>query len=94
MRPMLMIAAALAATLILPGTASAFEMSEPSASSGLKLDNDATRFSDPMERKVLPEISLEAFGGSLGNMRPNYIPEPPQEAPNWIYSSPAFRATR
>jgi len=91
---MMTMAAALAAALLAPGAALAFELNEPATSSGLSLDTDTTRFSDPEERKVLPEISLEAFGGSLGNMRPNYIPEPPQETPNWFYSSPSFRARR
>lgn len=95
MRPLMMtMAAALAAALLAPGAASAFELNEPATSSGLSLENETTRFSDPVQAKVLPEISLEAFGGSLGNMRPNYIPEPPQETPNWFYSSPSFRARR
>jgi hypothetical protein len=94
MRPMMTLAGVLAVALVAPGAASAFEMDDPASPSALMLNNDTTHFSDPMQTKVVPEISLEAFGGSLGNMRPNYIPGPEQEAPNWIYSTPSFRANR
>jgi len=94
MRPMMTLAGVLAVALVAPGAASAFEMEDPAAPPAFTLNNDTTHFSDPVEGKVLPEISLEAFGGSLGNMRPNYIPGPPQETPNWYYSTPSFRARR
>jgi len=94
MRLMMTLAGVLAVALVAPGAASAFEMDDPAAPSALSLNNDTTHFSDPMEAKVLPEISLEAFGGSLGNLRPNYIPGPEQETPNWYYSTPTFRAHR
>jgi hypothetical protein len=93
MRRMMTLAGVLAVALVAPGVASAFETDDP-APTALSLNSDTTHFSDPMEAKVLPEINLEAFGGSIGNLRPNYIPGPEQETPNWYYSTPSFRATR
>ncbi len=92
MRPTILLAAALAITMLLPRGAFAFETND--APPTISLEDGATRFSDPSEAKVLPEISLEAYGGSMGSFRPNYIPEPPTETPGWFYSSPTFRATR
>ncbi|MGB6347365.1 MAG: hypothetical protein WBE08_12655 [Methyloceanibacter sp.] len=92
MRSTILLAAALAVAMLLPRGAFAFETSD--APPTLTLEDGATRFSDPSQTTVLPEISLEAYGGSMGSFRPNYIPEPPTETPNWLYSSPAFRSAR
>lgn len=92
MRSTIFLAAALVPAMLLPCAAFAFETND--AAPAITFEADTARFSDPREAKVLPELSLEAYGRALGNLHPNYIPEPPAETPGWFYSSPAFRSSR
>lgn len=103
----ILLAAALTAVTLLPAKAIAFELDSPSPVGGigganfdLGINPDAPGAGTVLERFADGDSKgkpgkLQVFGDDLPTYgMPNYIPGPPNEAPNWVYSTPAFRATR
>ena len=81
---------AIAAALLLPGTARAFDVDTASATN----PDGTARFSDPDDEPAVPGLQvlgIENDGGQPGGV---YIPQSPasSDAPALLYSSPAFRA--
>jgi hypothetical protein len=106
MRP-IVLAAVLTAAMLLPAKAIAFELDSPSPVGGigganfdLGIDPSLPEAGTVLERFADGDTKgkpgkLQVFGDNLPTYgMPNYIPGPPNEAPNWLYSTPAFRTAR
>ncbi|MGC2410582.1 MAG: hypothetical protein WA441_11460 [Methyloceanibacter sp.] len=93
MRPVILIAAALTAAMLLPRAALAFEVNNSTANN----PDGSARFSDPDEAPSLPG-SLQVFGQTGENTYNGgaYIPQSPPsfEFAHLLYATPAFRSSR
>ena len=93
MRPMILMAAALTAALLLPRAALAFEANSSAAAT----PGGSTQFSDPDDAPVSLG-GLQVFGSSGDSTDDGgvYIPQSraTSDLPPLLYGSPAFRASR
>jgi len=93
MRPMILIAAALTAALLLPRAALAFEVNSSTATN----PDGSSRFSDPDEAPTSLG-GLQVFGstGDSTDYGGVSIPQSPasSDLPPLLYATPAFRSSR